>query len=133
MAKVLTPCQKRCQDCANLVDVKGIWCCAECFNQKIEDIDDCPEGVTLEELEAIDAHAKENHIKTVARAETKKERKPRERKPDVEKETIIADTAKFLESLADNVNITNISKIIEFDIGENHYKFDLIRQRKSKK
>lgn len=133
MAKNLTQFQMRCQDCANLKIKNGKWCCEECFGNSIEEIDDCPEGVTLEEIEEIDAKAKANPLKNVARAETTKERKPRERKPDEEKETLIADTAKFLGTVAENVKITNISKIIEFDIGENHYKFDLIRQRKPKK
>lgn len=133
MAKNLTPCQLRCQDCADLEIKCGKWLCKECFNQPIEEIDDCPNGVTLEEIEEIDHKAKENAVKTVARSDKAKERKPRERKPDEEKETIIAETAHFLETLAENVKITNISKIIEFDIGENHYKLDLIRQRKPKK
>ena len=68
-----------------------------------------------------------------ARAEVKKERKPREKKADPEKEKIIAETAKFLEGIAENVTISNNTKLIEFDLGGNHYKFDLIRQRPPKK
>jgi hypothetical protein len=32
-----------------------------------------------------------------------------------------------------SATITNKSKIIEFEIGENHYKIDLIKQRPPKK
>lgn len=134
MSKELTKCQMRCQDCACLQIKNGVWVCDECFGQEIENIDECPEGIALEEIKAIDEKAKANPIKNVARAAgaEKKERKPRERKPDAEKENLIAETAKFLETIAENVTITNISKIIEFDLGDSHYKIDLIRQRKAK-
>lgn len=80
----------------------------------------------------LDKIGKQNRINLGAKAEKPKERKPREKKTDPEKEKIIADIAVFIENFAENVKITNISKIIEFDFGENHYKIDLIRQRKSK-
>ena len=89
-----------------------------------------------EEQNSLDKKAKESKITATvhqAKSDNRKERKPRERKPDEEKEKIISDLAKFLENSTENVKITNISKIIEFDIGENHYKLDLVRQRKPKK
>lgn len=89
-----------------------------------------------EEQNSLDKKAKESKITATvhqAKSDNRKERKPRERKPDTEKEKIISDLAKFLENSTENVKITNISKIIEFDIGENHYKLDLVRQRKPKK
>ena len=89
-----------------------------------------------EEQNSLDKKAKENKITATvhqAKSNNRKERKPRERKPDTEKEKIISDLANFLENSTENVKITNISKIIEFDIGENHYKLDLVRQRKPKK
>ena len=89
-----------------------------------------------EEQDSLDKKAKESKITATvhqAKSDNRKERKPRERKPDEEKEKIISNLAKFLENSTENVKITNISKIIEFDIGENHYKLDLVRQRKPKK
>ena len=89
-----------------------------------------------EEQNSLDKKAKESKITPTvhqAKSDSRKERKPRERKPDEEKEKIISNLAKFLENSTENVKITNISKIIEFDIGENHYKLDLVRQRKPKK
>ena len=58
--------------------------------------------------------------------------KPRERKPDAEKEGIIETLAAALAAQGISVEITNKSKIISFSIGENHYKLDLIRQRPPK-
>lgn len=89
-----------------------------------------------EEQNSLDKKAKENKITATvhqAKSDNRKERKPRERKPDEEKEKIISNLAKFLENSTENVKITNISKIIEFDLGENHYKLDLIKQRNNKK
>lgn len=131
--KTLEKWQKRCEDCANLKKLHGEWVCEECFNQKCKDIDDCPEGITYEQIEALEKEAKINKPKLKARSEKQKERKPREKKHDVDKEKIISETAKFLESIVENVTITNESKIIEFDFNENHYKLDLIKQRKPKK
>lgn len=131
MSKTLTPCQKRCEDCPYLKIKNGVWTCEECFGQLVNEIDDCPEGITLEEVEHAQAQGLE--IKNVARASITKERKPRERKPDLEKEEIIQNLANFLQNSAENVQITNKSKIIEFNVGKNHYKLDLIKQRTPKK
>lgn len=93
--------------------------------------------VVNETVEELTAKAKENKISRGAKSEkalTKTDRKPRERKPDLEKEEIIAALSEFLtEKGYTFVEITNKSKIIEFNIGENHYKLDLIRQRAQKK
>ena len=90
-----------------------------------------------ETVEILTAKAKENKVSRGAKSEkalTKTDRKPRERKPDLEKEEIIAALSEFLtEKGYTFVEITNKSKIIEFNIGENHYKLDLIRQRAQKK
>ena len=89
-----------------------------------------------EEQNTLDKKAKDSKITATvhkAKSNSKTPRKPRERKPDIEKENLIKNLANFLENCAENVKITNISKLIEFDLGENHYKLDLIKQRNSKK
>ena len=88
-----------------------------------------------EEQNELDKKAKESRITATihqARAETTKERKKVERKPDETKESIIATLAETLQGIVENVQITNIGKIIEFDLKGEHYKLDLIRQRKPK-
>ena len=92
--------------------------------------------VINEEQEALTKKAKDNRITATihqARAETTKERKKPERKPDETKESIIAGLAEYLAEIVENVKITNVGKIIEFDLKGEHYKLDLIRQRKPKK
>ena len=88
------------------------------------------ENETVEELTAKAKTAKISH-----EAKTDKPRKAvkRERKPDEEKENLIEILAKFLQNEGFSVEITNRTKIIEFNVGENHYKLDLIKQRPPKK
>lgn len=63
--------KKRCTDCACLIERNGVWCCDECFGQKCEEIDDCPEGATEETAEELDAKQKEIKINVGARSEKK--------------------------------------------------------------
>ena len=87
------------------------------------------------EQEELTKKAKENKITATihqAKAETIKPRKRVERKTDETKESLISGLAEYLKTLVDNVQITNIGKIIEFDLNNEHYKLDLIRQRKPK-
>ena len=66
-----------------------------------------------------------------------KERKKVEReiKPDLEKRKIIKHIAEMMGKLenVENVVPTNIQKIIEFDLDNEHYVIDLKRTRKPKK
>lgn len=91
--------------------------------------------IVNEEQEELDKKAKESRITATihqARAEITKERKKVERKPDPTKESIIATLAENLADMVENVKIVNIGKLIEFDFQGEHYKLDLIRQRKPK-
>lgn len=89
---------------------------------------------TNEEVEALTEKAKVNKISRGAKSiKENTPKKTRERKPDIEKEDIIHKLADFLTVEGYSVTITNKSKIIEFEIGETHYKLDLIRQRPQKK
>lgn len=91
--------------------------------------------VINEEQEELTKRAKENKITATihqAKAETTKPRKKVERKADETKESLISGLAEYLKQLVDNVKVVNIGKIIEFDLKGEHYKLDLIRQRKPK-
>jgi hypothetical protein len=55
----------------------------------------------------------------------------RERKADIPKEELISQVAEFIKSIGcENVEITNKTKLIEFSVGGDNYKLDLIRKRK---
>lgn len=92
--------------------------------------------VLNEEQEELDKKAKDSRITATihqARAETTKEKKKVERKPDETKDSLVEQLAEFLGGLVENVKITKVGKLIEFDIKDEHFKLDLIRQRKPKK
>ena len=87
-----------------------------------------------EEVEALTAKAKDAGIKIRGESEKPRAKRVVERKEDPTKEGIIEAFRKTLvnEVGAENVRVVNIGKIVEFDLGGEHYKVDLIRQRKPK-
>ena len=89
-----------------------------------------------EEQEELDQKAKASRITATihqAKAETQKERKKVERKADQTKDSLVEQLANYLKTSGiANVQIVKIGKLIEFDIGSEHFKLDLIRQRKPK-
>lgn len=90
-----------------------------------------------EEEQALTAKAKENRITATiheARAEVKqKTQRERVVKEDKVKEAIIQAVADMLPNLqAENVVIEKKGKLITFTVGEDKFKFDLIRQRPPK-
>lgn len=86
------------------------------------------------EADELTAKAKENKISHNARAEVKqKTQRERVVKEDKVKETIIQAVADMLPNLqAENVVIEKKGKLITFTVGEDKFKFDLIRQRPPK-
>ena len=87
-----------------------------------------------EEVEALTKKAKDNKaVVHDAKADKPRKRVKRERKPDEEKENLIEILANCLKNAGFEAEITNKSKIIEFSVGENHYKLDLIKKRPPKK
>jgi len=86
-----------------------------------------------EVVEELTKKAKENKINHEAKADKPRKIVKRERKPDEEKENLIEILANCLKNEGFDTKIINKSKIIEFNVGENHYKLDLIKQRPPKK
>jgi len=86
-----------------------------------------------EVVEELTAKAKANKVSHEAKTEKPRKTVKRERKPDEEKENLIKILADCLKNAGFTAEITNKSKIIEFNVGENHYKLDLIKQRTTKK
>lgn len=115
-----------CADCANR---KGNVC--KTGNRMVYELYECPAGYTQEEVDKAQAVSAKVRAKPNPEKKKAATRKP---KNDSEKEEIIRYIASALESFTrGGVEITNKSKLIEFKIGENHYKLDLIKSRTSKK
>ena len=93
--------------------------------------------IVNDEQEELDKKAKASRITATihqARAENTKERKKVERKPDQVKDSLVENLKAFLiEQGFENVSITKVGKLVEFDCGGEHFKLDLIRQRPPKK
>ena len=89
-----------------------------------------------EEQEELTQKAKENRVTaTIHKAEAKtKERKKVERKPNPDKESLIATLADFLGELneVEDVQVTNIGKLIEFNFRGKAMKIDLVEKRVKK-
>ena len=124
--------KKRCADCACLIEKNGVWCCDECFGQKCEEIDDCPEGATEETAEELDAKQKEIKVNVGARAEKKTERKPKTIKVSDEKTQIFNDLLRFLTENYD-FSVLKDNKLIEISYNGKKFKLDLIETRQKKK
>ena len=124
--------KKRCADCACLIEKNGVWCCDECFGQKCEEIDDCPEGATEETAEELDAKQKEIKVNVGARSEKKTERKPKAIKVSDEKTQIFNDLLRFLTENYD-FSVLKDNKLIEISYNGKKFKLDLIETRQKKK
>lgn len=85
-------------------------------------------------VDELTAKAKEAKISHDAKSEKPRKNagKPRERKPDEEKEKLIDILANALIAEGFEAKVTNKSKIIEFSIEDRHYKLDLIKSRPPK-
>ena len=124
--------KKRCADCACLIEKNGVWYCDECFGQKCEEIDDCPEGATEETAEELDAKQKEIKVNVGARSEKKTERKPKTIKVSDEKTQIFNDLLRFLTENYD-FSVLKDNKLIEISYNGKKFKLDLIETRQKKK
>ena len=132
MAK-LTNEQKRCQDCSNLKIKNGVWYCLECFNQLCNDIDDCPEGCTLEQIKENAQRAKENKVKLNARAENQTKRTTTPKK-DTDKLDLIKILTEILSKQPNILNlfVKNDQRELQFDYKNENYSIILTKHRQNK-
>ena len=90
--------------------------------------------LTNEYVEELTAKAKAAKISHDAKSEKPRKNagKPRERKPDEDKEWLIRVLENALNDEGIAAAATNKTKIVEFEYNGSHYKVDLIRQRPPK-
>lgn len=110
--------------------------------EEAEEIIQCDKAIDKGERVYFDLSIeKEKEAKKMSNVRDRKrpillERKPRERKANPTKGSIIAEIAKFLqetsENACENVEITNKERQISFKIGENSYELTLVQKRKAK-
>lgn len=95
------------------------------------------EGYIVDEtVAALTEKAKANGVNTAGRnqADTKKKRKAPERKPDETKRMLIAALENCISTLGmtEDVEVTNIERIIRFKIADDTYEITLGKKRKPK-
>jgi len=94
------------------------------------------EGYVVDPIvEALTAKAKANGVNNAGRVQgEKKKRKAPVRKPDETKRALIQALFEFVKAYAgtDNVEVTNIERMIAFSIGEDKYEITLSKKRKPK-
>lgn len=89
-----------------------------------------------EEVDRLTQQAKDNKITSTIHKAESGERKKREvtKKENPTKEGIIKEVAAMLEHIgAVNIKITNVSKLVEFEMAGNNFKLDLVQKRQPKK
>ena len=96
------------------------------------------EGYIVDDtVAALTEKAKANGVNTAGRnqAAVKKKRKAPERKPDETKRMLIRNLETTLSSLGccEDVEVTNIERIIKFRIGNDNFELTLGKKRKPKK
>lgn len=88
-----------------------------------------------EEIEKLTKQAKDNKITaTIHGAQKARAKREVTRKEDPDKENLIEWLANFLREnvSVENLEVTNIGKLIEFDYLGNSYKLDLVKRRPKK-
>ena len=132
--------EKMCADCAELREKGGVMMCHEMWDKPCSSLDECPLGLTCEEVVEAQTLTEEQKktIKEAKNTDTHEIKKKVERKPreNPEKENIVANIANYLENsefCAKNVVITNKTREIVFSVNENDYKMQITATRKPKK
>lgn len=70
-------------------------------------------------------------VKEMTQADRKKETKPRARKPDEKRRTLMTDLAEFLTDIGSvNVEVTNIEREVCFTLDNVNYRLTLAKPRK---
>lgn len=124
--------KKRCEDCACLVIKNGKWYCDECFGCPIEEVDDCPEGITAENATELDDKVKKVKIDHGAREKTEnKPKKPKTVKISNEKQELFTDLLDFL-STKYKIDVETPNKLVKIYINDKEFKLNLSETRKKK-
>ena len=87
-----------------------------------------------EEVDRLSKQAKDNKVNISAERDEPRKKREVTKKENPTKEGIIKEVAAMLGNIgAVNIKITNISKLVEFEMDGNNFKLDLIQKRQPKK
>ena len=111
--------KRLCADCACLIEKGKVWCCDEMWGRPCEEVEECPEEFSEEDIAQVDAldKVKIQHGAT-ATVEEKTERKSRTVKISDEKTQLFKDIAEMLENKGYSFEIAKENKLFEVKIGK---------------
>ena len=125
---------KLCEDCGNLICKNGKMLCHEMWDKPCEELEECPEGFTMEEVVELEEKTKGQRVDHGITQEKRKDSKPRTVKISDEKKAIFHNILTNLQSIyGEKVEILKENKLISLEINGRKFKIDLIEQRKPKK
>lgn len=122
----------RCEDCSMMKKVGGDWLCVECFSQKCADVDDCPLGFVVEEIEELAEKAKtykKENAKSIPQSKTE-EKRTRTVKISDEKQALFSELIDFFKERNYNYEVIKDNKLIQIKLNDKTFKLDLIQQKK---
>ena len=127
----MTDREKRCEDCGECRIKNGKMICHEMWDKPCDELDECPNGYTLEELNEWlekSKNVKVDHgIGKTKKAETK-----RERKVDETKKSLFEIVTHALNGVVENGTMKNEVEY-SFDYKGERYTFKLTKHRPPKK
>ena len=131
----MTVKEKRCEDCACLISKNGKMCCDELWGKPCNEVDECPEGIELEEVQELQEKASKIKIDHGASGEkAKTERKIVKKEASDAKKFLFSNILGQLEEVfGENVKVLTENKLITVQIDDKTFKIDVIEQRKPKK
>lgn len=128
----MTVREKRCEDCACLISKNGKMCCDELWGKPCDEVDECPEGIELEEVQELQEKASKIKIDHGASADKPKDKKKEKIvKVSNEKTKIFEDLVDFLQKDYD-ICIEKENKLLIIRENGKIFKLDLIETRQKK-
>lgn len=129
----MTDRERRCEDCDNCIVKNGCMICHEMWDRPCNDLDECPEGYTLEQVQESQDMGKGQRIDHGIAQEKRKPAKPKTVKTSDEKKELFANLLTGLQGFyGEKVEIIKENKLLSLEINGRKFKIDLIEQRKPK-
>ena len=127
----MTDREKRCEDCGECKMKSGKMVCHEMWDRPCDELEECPNGYTLEEFNEFLEKSKNVKVDHGV-GKTKKTETKRERKVDETKKALFGIVTSALDGVVENGTMKNEVEY-SFDYKGERYTFKLTKHRPPKK
>ena len=127
----MTDREKRCEDCGECKIKNGKMVCHEMWDRPCDELEECPNGYTLEEFNTFLEKTKDVKVDHGV-SKTKKTETKRERKVDETKKALFEIVTNALDGVVENGTMKNEVEY-SFDYKGERYTFKLTKHRPPKK